>query len=180
MQTDSQNTDTPQAAGITVYKLVSVIGDELRSVAMGSCAATYRLGQVTLPPIPNSALFAFRTLEAAQQEFERLLELNGGRKDPAIRMEVWRALTTREVPGPKRLPSLGVWYVGLMRKCGYGAGFVDGYTYFWQNTAHCLRYFIKKGAGDEPSPSTIFCADLMILEQMPSSVLAREQPCLLA
>jgi hypothetical protein len=154
-------------AGVTVYKLVSVVEGERRSVSMGACAATYRQGEVTLPPIPNSLLFALRTLEAAQREYARLLELNRGRVDPAIPIEIWLARTTREVPGPRRLPQLGVWYVGLMRKCGYGVGFAGVYAYFWQNTAHCLRYYLRKGCADEPGPDTVFCADLTLVERMP-------------
>jgi hypothetical protein len=164
---DGQDERQQQGVDITVYKIVSVIDGQRQSVAMEGCAAIYVPGQMTYPPLPNSPLFAYRTLEDAQQEYERLVEINAWRL--AIPpMQVWKAVTSREVVGPKRIPSAGVYYVGLLRKCGYGARLSDTYRYFWENTAHCLRYHITRACGFVPSPSTVFCADLMIIEQMPS------------
>ena len=158
----------PEVRPITVYKIVAVDDEQRRtSATMLVCQAVYRPGAFTYPPIHKSPLFAYRTLEAAQQEANRLKEINDGTGGTVVRsLEVWRATTTGEVSGPKRLPSIGVYYVGLLKRCGYGSSLKDMYTYFWKETAHCLRYHITRACGFVPSPSTVFCADLMIIERV--------------
>src|SRR5215471_14247837 len=82
---------------ITVYKIVSVIDGHRESLAMmQACSAIYTPGQIVSPPIPNSPLFAYRTLEIAQQEWDRLVEVNSDRPFhfTAPPMEIWLAQTT--------------------------------------------------------------------------------------
>ena len=173
MKRDDQEVGQPMDANVTVYKLVAVVDGQRQSATMASraCSAVYVPGQVTYPPIPKSPLFAYRTLEDAQQEYSRLIDVNAWRPLQLATppMEIWKAVASKEVPGPPRIPNAGTYYVGLLRKCGYGARLSDTYIYFWENTAHCLRYHITKRSGFVLSPSTVFCADLLLLEQMPFS-----------
>ena len=165
------NQDKEQSP-ITVYKIVSVIDDRRESMAMQACSATYSQGKVTYPPLPNSPLFAYRTLEAALQEYDRLIEVNSDRPThfAAPPMEIWSAQTAREIPAPSRIPRLGYTiYPGLLRKCGYGATLADGYAFFWRNTSYCLKHLIGKRAGQKLDVSiTICCKDLILLEQIRS------------
>ena len=155
---------------ITVYKIVSVIDGRLESLAMKPCTAIYTSGETIYPPIAGSPLFAYRTLEVALQEHDRLLRVNADNPIhfTAPPTEIWKAETTEELPGPSRIPCLGFTvYPGLLNKCGYGATLADGYVYFWQHTSYCLKHLIGKRVGQKLDKSiTICCKDLTLLEQI--------------
>ena len=166
---------------VIVYKLVAMIEGQRRSVTMPVCSATYTVNEVTCPPIPGSPLFAYRSLEDACQAYDRIVEANAWRRGGNLEippMEIWKAITSRTVTGPKRVPEAGAYYVSLFKKCGYGATLADTYIYFWAHLDHCLRYLITKASGIVPHPSTVFCSDLMLLEQIPYPIIApdRAQP----
>jgi hypothetical protein len=152
-----------QEGGIIVYKLVTVVDGRRTSLCMmGRCEATYFCDQVTVPPLPQSPLFAYRTLEGAQRQYLYLKKIN----NPALLIELWKARTSGELPGPDRIPQAGAYYSSLTRHAGYGAGLVGCYTFFWQNVSYCLKHCIGKRAGQKLDPAiTVCCRDLILLEQ---------------
>ena len=165
-----QEAQQTQEGDIIVYKLVSIINSERTSLSMAArgCSATYSCDQVTYPPLPRSPLFAYRTLDVAFQEYERIKEIN--KHDPrtsSIPIEIWMAKTTGEVTGPDRIPSCGAYYSSLLRHAGYGAGLAGCYAFFWQNVYYCLKHCIGKRAGQKLDPAiTVCCKDLILLEQL--------------
>ncbi len=166
--TPTGGSKSQEQSPIIVYKIVSVVDNRRESLAMQVCTAIYKPGRLTYPPLPNSPLFAYRTLEAAQKEYDRFVDLNAWRPihfTPPP-MEIWLAQTTGELACPSRIPSIGYTiYPGLLKKCGYGATLADGYAFFWRNTSYCLKHIIGKRAGQKLDASiTICCKDLILLE----------------
>lgn len=168
-----------QECSIVVYKLVWVIDGPRTSMSMAAgCSATYFCDQVTVPPIPQSRLFAYRTLEIAGQEFARLKEIN--QRDPrgssTFPVEIWIAKTTGEVVGPSRIPTPMAYYSSLLRHARYGTGLRGCYEFFWQNVSYCLKHCIGKCAGQRLDPAiTVCCRDLMLLERL--TILEGERGC---
>lgn len=163
-----QEEQPAQKHDIIVFKLVAVVDDRRTSMGMGGkYAATYTQEQVTVPPIPRSPLFAYQTLEVATNELRRIRNSNADNPlNASIALELWKARTSAEVPCPDRIPMPGVWYNGLVKHAGWGAGLEGCYAFFWQNVSYSLKHCIGKRSGLKLDPALIICCmDIILLEQ---------------